>query len=380
MSNIYNYYPTPASIVADIFSYYKGVVIENILDLGSGKGDLTKPFLKYNNNLKVESIELDKTHFKDLKELGTRARCYDLVLKSVSKDTRRTIKNTSSLILSNPPFSKTQSSTKLLALLKHYGLWSERSSPLKLRTELIFIARALEAAAINSDICLILPFSFLTSPQYRTARETLSSQHCLSEIHIHPDNSFQNTEVRSITIFLKAHIGTAKKIKISDGSDNTSYYVESGEISITDKTASHGKKLNDLGITITRGKNCAKNLREKNVPHIHSNDIVDAHGGHIRGSSLRDLKKVENEMLATTGDILISRVGSRCIGKVARIISGNVVLSDSVMRLRLPKDLSKPVLEFLTSTPAQCYFAQNARGSCAKILTYDTIRNMPIQL
>ncbi|MGX7835646.1 hypothetical protein ACWKSR_10900, partial [Campylobacter fetus subsp. venerealis] len=42
--------------------------------------------------------------------------------------------------------------------------------------------------------------------------------------------------------------------------------------------------------------------------------------------------------VASKGDILLARVGSRCIGKFLVVLSGEIILSDCVYRIRVKKE------------------------------------------
>lgn len=374
----FNYYPTPLSITADIEKFYFSDELNYFIDLGAGKGDLLKPFIK--KGIKSDSFEIDEHHLEDLAKSGTQPRHCNLLTKKLSKCYKQQVAKNKTLILSNPPFTKIHSSNSTLKLLQRHELWAKDSHPKTLRMELVFLARALEVASKKTKLCFILPYSFITSPLFRKARETLTKKHCLISIHINPSSMFAGTEVKSITIFIEAYTKCVNKIALVNNEHNETIFIDSDSFESISLPQKKTHTMADLGVSITRGRSCAKSLREKCLSFIHSKDLTKSHGMDINGDKKYINSQFCNEKTAKTGDLLVSRVGSRCLGKVARVSQGYVVLSDSVIRIRAPEALSKPLLKFLISSDAQCYLEKNARGSCAKIITYDTIRDMPVYL
>src|SRR5690606_28862254 len=84
------------------------------------------------------------------------------------------------------------------------------------------------------------------------------------------------------------------------------------------------------------------------------------------------------EKMASAGEILIARVGTRCLGSAVMIASGASVISDCVISVRVPSDKKENIFKKLTSEEGRDWLRSTARGSCAKIITYESIQRFPI--
>ncbi|MNJ70043.1 hypothetical protein D3C77_664570 [compost metagenome] len=82
-------------------------------------------------------------------------------------------------------------------------------------------------------------------------------------------------------------------------------------------------------------------------------------------------------LIATKGDILISRVGSRVVGRAVTVEEGEYLVSDCVFRVRLPPSISSNI--FLKYWIESCLprVVSQARGTCAK---YITVQDLTVYL
>lgn len=75
-----------------------------------------------------------------------------------------------------------------------------------------------------------------------------------------------------------------------------------------------------------------------------------------------------NLSLAGPGDILISRVGKRCIGKVVMVKRGYIPFSDCIYRLEVPEYIDKSFNSLITKR-GQSWLQAYAHGVCAKVIS-----------
>ena len=85
-------------------------------------------------------------------------------------------------------------------------------------------------------------------------------------------------------------------------------------------------------------------------------------------------KKVVGEKIATPGDILIARVGRRCIGRVASVETGQAIVSDCIIVIS-PKNKfnSEAIWNIVSSSDFKKYLVSAAFGVGAKYITYKII-------
>ena len=94
---------------------------------------------------------------------------------------------------------------------------------------------------------------------------------------------------------------------------------------------------------------------------------------------LPDETKANSEFrCAREGDILLARVGKRCIGKVAIIESGRINISDCVYRIRPPEGMAEYLLDSFLSDKGQRWFEAHAHGVCAKVISKRDLLQFPV--
>ena len=84
--------------------------------------------------------------------------------------------------------------------------------------------------------------------------------------------------------------------------------------------------------------------------------------------------------LATEGDILVPRVGSRCLHHCARVVSGETVFSDCVYRLTVALEWRSYVFAYLRSAAGIAMRRLVAHGSCVRILGKQALLELPVPM
>ena len=133
--------------------------------------------------------------------------------------------------------------------------------------------------------------------------------------------------------------------------------------------------LKDLGVSIVRGSKTRSAFNGLGVENFHTPDFP-LHGAEICFTNGSD----ERFNLAQEGDILIPRVGSRCLDRQAIVTSGSSPFTDSIYRLQLPLKNRQRVLNWMSSANGTVWRQSVAKGSCAKYLTITDLLSMPIPL
>ena len=84
--------------------------------------------------------------------------------------------------------------------------------------------------------------------------------------------------------------------------------------------------------------------------------------------------------VATVGDILVPRVGSRCLHHCARVVSGETAFSDCVYRLTVAPEWRNYVFAYLRSPVGIAMRRLVAHGTCVKILGKQALLDLPVPL
>ena len=109
-----------------------------------------------------------------------------------------------------------------------------------------------------------------------------------------------------------------------------------------------------------------KELRRTNYKYLHSNSYTD--GECLRFDNF-DYSHLNNKVIAVAGDIVMCRVGKRCVGKIGYIESGQVVLSDCLYKITVPKTNSKRLFKLLCSKKFKRWIQISSHGVCSKVIS-----------
>ncbi|WP_228894293.1 hypothetical protein [Pseudoduganella aquatica] len=145
------------------------------------------------------------------------------------------------------------------------------------------------------------------------------------------------------------------------------------DLNNTLKSKSGTRTLGELGAQIVRGSRSHLQFVELNIPHFHTSDFP-REGGRVRF----DNAGISDFQLACTGDILVPRVGTRCLDRHALVTDGQRPYTEAVYRLRLPTAQAKRVSAWIGSDAGTEWRRSAAKGACAKHLTVSALMQMPV--
>jgi len=138
-----------------------------------------------------------------------------------------------------------------------------------------------------------------------------------------------------------------------------------------------GKSISDtlgsVGTVITRGSRSQNEFEKLGLVAFHTSDFPRKAGPIILAGKVHDSFHV-----AKPGDILIPRVGSRCLNRQARVEDGYGLFTDCVYRLTVGRQAMNRVWKTLDSSFGAEWRVIHAGGSCAKHLPIQTLLNMPL--
>ncbi|HCF9476677.1 Eco57I restriction-modification methylase domain-containing protein [Pseudomonas aeruginosa] len=148
---------------------------------------------------------------------------------------------------------------------------------------------------------------------------------------------------------------------------------EFGEMDAALRHSSGGITMKDLGVSIIRGSRTRSQFSQLGIAHFHTSDFAKS-GLEISLES----EASPGYQQATVGDILLPRVGTRCLEHKAIVVSGQGPYSESVFRVRTPAQHQERVIRWITSDDCASWRRAAARGACAKHLTVSSLLGMPV--
>jgi len=281
------------------------------------------------------------------------------------------------LLVSNPPYYSCKVNQNITSVLKEAGLSQCISkSSQKIPAELVFLAQNLRLLTDNGELGIILPAGLISGERWRETRELLFNGYNVKRIIQLPTRSFIKTEAQTFILIISrkknsdstvlSHVDYDEEIeiKLSDASGRAdySYYQQQ-------KNNHLDYQLSESDFSIFRGSLSHDQLKASYRGFIHTT--------HLKNTAIElilpEAPSVKGKNVIP-GDIVVGRVGRRCLGRVAIIKSGIVPISDCVIVVRAK---SSQVREYiwhkLKAHTAKNTFYDMSLGVGAKYLTHKIV-------
>lgn len=359
-----------------------------VLDMGFGSGALTEAAYQKWGEANFYAIEINNNLSNHTPKKGFNLNFFQADV--LSENIRRIIDlqyGTFDLAVCNPPYLKLNKSSEFSNLLVQALL----PSSIHLRhytSDLIFLAYNLLFLRKGGELGIILPDGLLTSHEFKLFRQDLVSNYTIKSIVQLPDRIFAKTEAQTHVVILvkEKPVNNVVDLSIVTNVGNnleTIRVVQNNLIERMDfkyqkwiRSYSHPKFiLYDKIIDIKRGNLTKKQLEQLSVPFVHSTDFKDL------ASMTFDEPLFKNKLsirYAEEGDIIMTRVGKRCVGKVVLIEKGQTYITDCVYRIRVPKENLACVREALQATYKDEWLSVYAHGVCSQVVSKRDLLNFPI--
>jgi restriction endonuclease S subunit len=138
----------------------------------------------------------------------------------------------------------------------------------------------------------------------------------------------------------------------------------------------NGETLAQAGIEVVRGNIHFKKAKDLGINIFHTSNFTNSGEGGIAFPEEKDVS-LGRLVSVCKGDILIPRVG-RNLNQVAKVLSGQSIISDCVFGLRAPEAKIDDLQRCLESEKARGWIKVHTSGSCAKVISKTSLLNMPL--
>nr|WP_269143360.1 N-6 DNA methylase [Burkholderia stagnalis] len=359
------------------------------LELGVGGGQLMEACFEFASPEQFIGVEIDR----DL--IRRHARRVDMTLHCVDVlDPCRLghllTEHQFEYSVGNPPFGEARLPPHAIERLHDLcpglprGQWS--------RMDLYFVLESLSRLRRPGAAAFIVGAPLIDAPALQAFRRALIDQAGEIECFELPINTFPNAEVRSYLIVAKfslrklgcnVHVGRlegadfvmTKRIKVTGEQGvarlDLAFY-EFTDVHLALKARS-GKTLEEMGGVVVRGSRSRNEFEALGIPSFHTTDFP---GGRneisFRGACNNQFQ------LAEAGNILVPRVGSRCLDRQVMVSKGRRPYTEAVYRITVPAKYRSKVFDWMRSPEGVSWRVMAARGACAKHLTVSTLLQMPV--
>lgn len=359
--------------------------VRQIIDLGAGEGALTHAALERHPNSSALLVEIDALHVETL--LATMPKNTRIV-KGDALDIGWEAGLKADIVISNPPYGMLPLTESIIAMLSKTSLQVPTNGGW-VRGDAAFVARAWMCATQGTGVGLIVASPLIRDPSFRQLRKILVNQLrglCITQLDT---NVFYGAEVQAFLITGMRSPSRKRKVLLRKASINGTI-VDELEIGwndavnrldfdyyrIMEKLGASSSLVPDtlasVGTSIVRGSRSNNDFKNLGLEAFHTTDFKRFSGelplnGHH-----------PNYKIARPGDILIPRVGSRCLLNQARVIRGEGLFTDCVYRLCVTPHAGERVWRTISSSFGTEWRLANASGNCAKHLTVQTLLGMPL--
>ncbi|ABR91873.1 Hypothetical protein mma_3028 [Janthinobacterium sp. Marseille] len=374
--------------IADILCSRLSSGLKSVADLGVGKGALSLALR--NRVLDCSIVGIDKHLLPDGDQETMQAQGIHLITKDIGRpkfsDWFLKQYGAVSTVISNPPFINVLNSPLIDSVLAKNSL-GNRGAKVQ-RLDLIFLAHAMKMITQQGEIAFILPRSAFATASSRTWLQSMIHNFGLAEIIALPSNAYHEAEVETAILIFRPGMRRAGKINVTlfraegkskiDRIGNFSPAVLVAELSglRTITPNSKAKTLLGLGTSVARGRYSSNSLASNGIPHFHTTSFQAYPSSQIRFDDTAAADDTHGA--AQEGDILIARVGTRCLGRAAFVLGGKQQISDCVYRITAPAVNRHQIWEFLSSEEGRTWQRSLARGACAKFITQQDLLAAPL--
>lgn len=359
-------YYTEERIGERLISMLPPIYPQHCVELSAGEGALLLPVVRIWPDVRISTCELDPENIKKL-AASFKGDHYNIDVLSEDFDSVFEGRFSSfDFAVSNPPFSWRAISKYDAAILEEFNL-SDVFSGRRVRSEVLFILQYVRLMARSSYMAFILPELMVCSSvlgKFRSRLLEFCSVVSVSEVEV---GAFRGTEAKTYIVILKKEAGVGE-FTYTDVMGNTIIKEQKNFCS-----GLHGLPPSlpygcDDGFTVKRGNLSGKECRYLGLPYYHTSGFFKSADGVIPMPLESAVVLGKKPLVACRGDVLISRVGSRVVGR-AVLSDGEYIVSDCVFRVRFSNAIDSN--SFLRYWMDNCYLrvVSQARGTCAKYIT-----------
>ena len=386
-------YMTPEAVARLVASYIPPGT-SSVVDLAAGDCSLLRAVAASNPSISLYGCEIDEGMYRKGQSNVPTAR----IRKGDGLEARLRIRKPDGrqvCVVANPPYAEMEVTPAMTRLLRR--AFPDVSTKLGYkRAELYFLARSLLIAKKTGGVVSILmPMGFGDGDIYRQYRRSLMENYGLKKAIEVQAKVFGLTEARTILLVIDTSISSTTNVEICrfhaetgrasmiyngllDSGDRLDARYQEGRI----LSSSVQFKLADLGVTVVRGRVSYKESRDLAMPAVHTSDLSKARRGKLDIEVQTKKSAKENAffsaILAETGDILLSRTGTRVSWKPIVVSSGRAPITDHVFRIRVPAEQKTRVARAFTHPAFESWLASVAKGVCATVITKSDLMSMPI--
>ncbi|ENL6920988.1 TPA: N-6 DNA methylase [Enterobacter hormaechei] len=354
---------------------------KKIIDLSAGEGSLLSTAIVKYKSAKLYGFDIDDENCRKLECLkNTTSICLDAT-HSASFDKIKDLNSTYDIVIGNPPFYRSEHTDFSRRL---FNEWSLNHKSKYYRTEILFLILSLKLLDQEGSCGIVVPDTVISSDKYKPLREKIASSFKFISIIELDSKSFLGTEARThiLTVSNKINIKPSIKTRSSKKNKaiilNETEFIERADHQYNSFKYNHSEKtIENSGIKVLRG-----NLSKRKNTQLHDTIIHSS-------SFYNDYSQFENDntvaengtaIQAVKGDVVVPRVGTRCLGKVGIIRNGSFTITDCVFVIKSSEyECGEMIAKALKSKFGVEWIKSISKGIGAQYITLNDIKKLPLR-
>ncbi|MBR9907536.1 MAG: SAM-dependent DNA methyltransferase [Gammaproteobacteria bacterium] len=365
--------------------------ITKVIEFGAGDGALARAVYERFPNSNYIGIEVDNELYTSL---STTLESKQKLIKANAFHehilTKYSELSAADTIIGNPPFITTIVTNEIKDTILDVFPSFDCANMESIAAEMYFLCASIRRLKQGGQGSFILPISFLISPKYSGFRHDLISNFSSIIVTQLPVKTFSNAEVACCILSFCRSRERRQKIELAIADLNGSI-IDKIEIhkrhAVKRMDYSYFKFLKDLNsvnstpvgtirslnVEVNRGSASKRKLIDSNLEYFHTTSFPE----NSRAISL-GFNEVSSFRHARTGDILIPRVGTRCLDRQVLVAEGQKAFTDCIFKISAEEKDLDIILRSLSSKSGKAWRINNAQGKCAKFLSKSSLLDMPL--
>lgn len=365
--------------------------IAKVIELGAGGGALARAVYERCPNSDYIGIEVDPELYTNLSAtLGPKQKLIkaDVIHEDILiKYSELTAADT---IIGNPPFIATPVTNEIKDTILDVFPNFDCANMESIAAEIYFLCASIKCLKQGGQGSFILPTTFLSSPKYSGFRHDLVSNFSRIVVTQLPVKIFSNAEVECCILSFCVTRERRQKVVLASADVNGSiidkieihkrHAVKRMDYSffqfLRDSSSVNStpvETIRSLDVEINRGSASKRKLIDSNLEYFHTTSFPD----NSQAISL-GFNDVSSFRHARTGDILIPRVGTRCLDRQVLVAGGQKAFTDCIYKISAAEKDIDLLLRSLSSNSGKAWRINSAQGKCAKFLSKTSLLDMPL--
>lgn len=397
----YKQYFTPDKLAHFMVNIIPNATIKNVVDLSMGECGLLDAARGKWNDAKLLGADIDGRLVKKIRKKSPYIHIYQG--DGLSSDLAHNWEEYSSILsgnkfdlaIANPPFD-----------FYNRKEWNINNKKIQLPIEVRFLLKYIDIIRENGYICIILPYGFLSLDLYSELRQYLLSQMYILKIIKLFRGCFTSIDADTCLILFqkksKNNHFAQNVLKFEELSTsfeiNKSYEINCNEIDRFDieyhlaqnssniffcNISYDIKPFSEFIISCKRGKTLTLHpnfCSTTGIRFLHTTDIMKLYIDDTNKKYVQNINNYFKDAFADFESILIGRVGTSCIGKVALqpYKHRKVIISDCLYCLKIVGIDTYYLALYLASKFSQLQIKGIAKGSCSRYITQKDLTKIKI--